>query len=545
MSVVGQVALARASLGLGTGLRSCEPVPPRAHRAENTVVPVGECLEGGGRDFARSVPGGLSGRLLPAESQVGDRGFGRTRNGRETAPPGSAARSRPPAGEQQYKTACDQAAYHDQRPDWDVRAVQQARGEGSRALRQRGAERRGELRGMPTVGRDPTDPAAPGRAGTLRCEGLQPGQVAADHPHHRTASAELDDGGLEGAGAAQDEDMLAAGLARRRRASRHRYDLLVLGELNVDIVVDCGQVRPRYGQVDQFIKHIGLVLGSSGAITAVAAARLGLRTAIIGVVADDEFGRFIFRELGAAGVDTSACRIQTSGCTGATVALLRNGDRAMLTSPALMGDLVPGDVDRDVLASASHVHVSSFYLQRRLQDGLKELLATARRQGTTTSLDPGWDPAGRWVPSLVPVLPEIDFFLPNDAEARKIMGVDRTAAAAAGLARHGPTVVVKRGRDGVLVHSGDTSWSLTAQPVAAVDSTGAGDNFNAGFLTGIAAGLDLATACALGSACGAMATQGYGGTTSSAAGSRAAWQLAMTTRAPAAAGLPPKTSRGQ
>src|SRR4029079_674699 len=136
-----------------------------------------------------------------------------------------------------------------------------------------------------------------------------------------------------------------------------------------------------------------LALGGSGGIVASGAARLGLRVAHVGVVGDDAAGRFVLDQLRERGVDLNWCRVDPTLGTGITVALSRGDDRAMLTSPGTIAALRAEDVPAAALERARHVHVSSFYLQDGLRDGVPGLFARAHAAGATTSLDCGWGPA--------------------------------------------------------------------------------------------------------------------------------------------------------
>lgn len=362
------------------------------------------------------------------------------------------------------------------------------------------------------IGPDSIDPARQGLPGDFADQGPQPILVASDDCHGVTTSAQRMHRGSQNASATEDENLTGLTTWWRTRRRRRRYDLLVLCELNVDVIVHGDSVEPKFGQVDQLVDHIVLTLGSSGAITAVAASRLGLVTAVAGVVGDDLFGEFTLSELRQAQVDTRACLVRPGGVTGATVALSSGSDRAMLTSPGLIGDLTAGEVDQGMFQDAAIVHVSSVYLQRRLRPGLAALLAHARRAGAITSLDPGYDPRERWYDGMDQLLPEVDLFLPNAEEARQIAATPEIEGAAETLSRLSGQVVIKRGAQGVLYRAGERSFRLPGVPADVVDTTGAGDNFNAGFLAGLVAGLGPRVSCALGIACGARATTAYGGT---------------------------------
>src|SRR5436309_1772640 len=147
------------------------------------------------------------------------------------------------------------------------------------------------------------------------------------------------------------------------------FDLLVLGDANPDLVLS-GDVRPEFGQVEKLVDDASLVVGGSGAIMACGAARLGLATAFCGVVADDVFGRFMLVALRAAGVDTKAVVVADDIRTGLSLILSGEADRAILTFIGSIDRLDAGAVDLDLVRSARHVHVSSYFLQRGLHAGL-------------------------------------------------------------------------------------------------------------------------------------------------------------------------------
>ncbi|HEX4812263.1 MAG TPA: carbohydrate kinase family protein [Nonomuraea sp.] len=300
-------------------------------------------------------------------------------------------------------------------------------------------------------------------------------------------------------------------------------DLLVVGELNADVIVECGDVRPSFGQVEDIVEDAEIVLGSSGAITACGAARLGARVALAGVVGDDWLGAFVLERLRDRGVDTTYCVRRPGRRTGMSIVLGARGDRSILTFPGEIGRLSAADVPEVALSAARHVHVSSYFLQYDLWKGLPALFSGARRRGATTSVDPNWDPSHSFAHGLPELLPLIDYLLPNEAEALRISGAGTVESAAAALAARGACTVVKRGADGALLHHPDgTVLTVTAPHVKPVETTGAGDSFDAGLLATLLAGGDLAAALRTASACGALATQGIGGTAAQATAAQAA-----------------------
>jgi sugar/nucleoside kinase (ribokinase family) len=291
-------------------------------------------------------------------------------------------------------------------------------------------------------------------------------------------------------------------------------DLLVLGDVNPDLVLAADDPVPAFGQAERLIDDARLTIGGSGAITACGAARLGVDTALAGVVGDDLFGAFMTTALRDRGVDVAAVTVASDRATGLTVVLAAPDDRAMLTFPGTCADLTCDDVAAELLASVSHVHVSAYFLQTALAPGLPDLFRRAHAVGATTSIDPNWDPAQRWDGGLTALLADTDLFLPNEEEVTRIAGVGDVSEAAVALARTGATVIVKRGGKGALAARADGSPVTveTLPGIVPVDTVGAGDSFNAGVIAATLAGAGLNDALALGCACGALSTQAAGGT---------------------------------
>lgn len=288
------------------------------------------------------------------------------------------------------------------------------------------------------------------------------------------------------------------------------YDVLVLGELNADLILS-GDVVPAWGQSEKLVDDATLVLGSSSAIFACGAARLGLKVAFAGVVGDDPLGRFCREQLVAHGVDPVAVTVDPATRTGITVILQQPDDRAMLTFPGAIAALHAGLIDPALLRAARHLHAGSYFLQTRLQSDVPRLFGAARARGATTSLDTNWDPSGRWegVDALLAVT---DVLLPNEQEACALAGVAHWEDALAHLAARVPLVAIKRGAAGAVAMRGKERASALPPRVPFVDAVGAGDSFDAGFVYGVLAGWSLEQTVRLATACGALSTRAAGGT---------------------------------
>jgi sugar/nucleoside kinase (ribokinase family) len=288
--------------------------------------------------------------------------------------------------------------------------------------------------------------------------------------------------------------------------------LIVIGDCNADLVLS-GNVRPRFGQGENLVHNAELTIGGSAAITACAAVRLGLDCALVATVGNDALGRMQTEALDSAGVDVSSVAIDPEYPTGVTVVLAEPADRAILTSLGAIARLDASTVSAAMLANAAHVHVSAWFLLTDLRPELPGLLRAARAAGATVSLDTNFDPSGHWLDDdLRRALGEVDLLLPNLAEARALSGESDPLAAARVLARRVPAVAVKLGAEGAVVVAGETTASAATPSVEVVDTTGAGDNFNAGFIAGRLEGRSLADSLRLALTCGTLSIAGMGGT---------------------------------
>jgi len=289
------------------------------------------------------------------------------------------------------------------------------------------------------------------------------------------------------------------------------FDLLVAGEINPDLILS-GDVEPVFGQVEKLVDSVSLTIGSSSAIVACGAARLGLKVAFIGICGDDVFGRFMLDEMSQRGVDIGNVIRAQGGSTGLSVILNRGSDRAILTHPGLISVLKAGDVSDGLLRQTRHLHVASYFLQTALQPGLPQLFERARSLGLTTSLDTNYDPSEAWQ-GFDGLLSLTNVFLPNEAEACSLARLEDVDLAADSLAAKVETLAVKLGAAGALGIGNGQKISVASIPVKVVDTVGAGDSFDAGFIFGYLAGWPLEKTLKLAAVCGALSTQAAGGTT--------------------------------
>ena len=288
------------------------------------------------------------------------------------------------------------------------------------------------------------------------------------------------------------------------------FDILVAGEINPDLILS-GDVIPEFGQVEKLVEEATLTVGSSSAIFACGAARLGLRVAFIGVCGEDVFGHFMLDQMQKRNVDVHHVIRRSSGRTGFSVILNRGADRAILTYPGLINALQASDIPEALLDQARHLHVASYFLQTNLQPDLPSLFRRAHSLGLTTSLDANYDPSEKWI-GFNELLSTTDIFFPNKTEALSMARTDEVEAAGQRLAEKSKIVVIKLGARGAALHTKAERIAMPSIPVNDVDAVGAGDTFDAGFLYGYLNRWDLKLSLQLAAICGALSTRGVGGT---------------------------------
>jgi sugar/nucleoside kinase (ribokinase family) len=290
-----------------------------------------------------------------------------------------------------------------------------------------------------------------------------------------------------------------------------RVDVAIAGELNLDLIL-YGLPQELPLEKELLASRFIMTLGSSSAILAHNLASLGLGVIFAGQVGADSFGKIAVEYLRSAGVDVSRVVENGDGIpTGVTVVLPHDSGRRILTYPGTIELLAVSDLDIDALASARHLHLSSLFLQTGLHRGLPDLFTTLKSRGVTISLDTNDDPSGRWDGVLTEVLPLVDILLPNREEVCRIAGRDTVAEALKVLSSKVPLIVVKCGADGALVQNRGNLTSVLPILVDAVDSIGAGDSFNAGFLAAWLHGQTPEESARAGNITGALSTTQAGG----------------------------------
>ncbi|MFC8358416.1 carbohydrate kinase family protein [Streptomyces griseorubiginosus] len=286
-------------------------------------------------------------------------------------------------------------------------------------------------------------------------------------------------------------------------------NVVTMGVHVLDVLVRPVEEIPE-GQGATLVEDIRMTAAGTAAGTALTLAKLGASVRTTGAIGTDPTGDLLVQLLRKAGIDTELLVRRRDTATSASVLPIRpNGDRPSLH--LLGANITYGldDIPWDAVAEASHLHLGGPELIGA--DVAVRVLAHARDHGVVTSVDllaPGY--LGTF-DQIEPLLPYIDFLLPNDdqvlgfsEEEDLVTGARKFLAGGVGL------VAVTRGGDGALLVTAEDTETVPAFEVEVVDTTGCGDAFSAGFLRGVSLGRTPREAAVLGSAAAALVAQGLG-----------------------------------
>ncbi len=255
---------------------------------------------------------------------------------------------------------------------------------------------------------------------------------------------------------------------------------LVIGDLNVDVILTGMTEFPELGR-EIHCGDVQVVMGGSSSIFACRLAQLGASVDILGKVGKDDNGEIVLNTLRSNGVGIEKVMVEENVRTGVTFSLTYPDDKALITFLGSIGLLEGSDIAPELFDGYDHLHVSSIYFQLKLLDSLATVFAEAKKQGLTTSLDPQSDPSNRYE-KIWEILEQTDIFFPNETEAKTIAGSTNLEAALEKISSEVETVAVKRGSLGAIGKRGGKEVAVAPIEIDPVDTTGAGDSFDAGFI---------------------------------------------------------------
>ena len=255
---------------------------------------------------------------------------------------------------------------------------------------------------------------------------------------------------------------------------------LVIGDLNVDVIVSGAPQLPVLGH-EIPCDDVQTVMGGAASIFACRLAQLGGEVDILGKIGADVNGNIALKNLTSSGVGTGKVKVLDGFKTGVTISLTYPENRALVTYMKGFDSLTGDDVDPKIFAEYNHLHISSIYILRNFLSSVSAVLSEAKQRGLTTSLDTNADPLNRYA-YVDDVLGHVDIFFPNNKEAKAISKTGSVHAVLEKLSAKVPTVVIKRGGKGAIGRHDGRTVKVKPYNISPVDTTGAGDCFDAGFV---------------------------------------------------------------
>ena len=272
-----------------------------------------------------------------------------------------------------------------------------------------------------------------------------------------------------------------------------RDRIVAVGEVAVDVIATGMPRIPKKWSEVEIIENFGVYPAGSAGYFAQCLARLGMGCSIVGKIGADQFGEFLLAEFQKEKVDTRFLKISKTDETAITLLLvLRNRKKiSFVTRPPRIES---SDIDFGCLAGASHLHFSGYLMVPSMWGRPTiTLMKRAREEGLQTSLDTQMSITGNWRKPLSGVLEHVDLLFLDQDEARKVSGVSSLKRAGRILLKRGPrTVVVKLGKRGCRIFTGDEDITVPGYTVKALSTVGAGDAFDAGYLYSTAMNWPLA-----------------------------------------------------
>jgi len=297
--------------------------------------------------------------------------------------------------------------------------------------------------------------------------------------------------------------------------AKTRLDVAVLGEIIIDIVHYLPRVPCQKDTWHESVRAEKVVIcpGGAGLYCAQALSKLGAKSGIIGNVGNDALGRLLIDSLNQAGVDTKGIKrlsIETPSCS---ILVIRHEEKISLGGAGSWQELQFEDIDLEYASSAKFLHFGGYYLYPKMWgEPTIKIMKHSQEHGLTTSLDTQMDRSGKYAGKIDQVLKYVDVLFLDEYEAKAITGQDSLSEASAKLLISGPdTVAIKLGTKGCFVSTSNETATIPAFKVKVVDTIGAGDAWDAGFIFGKLNDWDIERSAKFANAVAAFSVMGPGG----------------------------------
>jgi ribokinase len=289
-----------------------------------------------------------------------------------------------------------------------------------------------------------------------------------------------------------------------------KWDAYIYGDVNVDIVIPGVDHLPLPGQED-VVETMNTYVGGGAALFTLGLGKLGLNPVFQGKVGDDCYGRFILEEFNHKHVDSSLIQISTKNQTGISISFTNELDRSFLTYRGTNEEIDWQQVALDQVERSRHIHMTGYAGSKNHRQFYELLKKLKELKDISVSLDVGWDETGEWYEGIYQLLPYIDILFMNETEALHYSRKSNINEAILDFSKADSLVVVKLGGKGSIAYDKNTLYEAKPYSVKAVDTTGAGDAFNAGFVYGFLQGKTIMECLTFGNGCGALSVTALGG----------------------------------
>lgn len=287
-------------------------------------------------------------------------------------------------------------------------------------------------------------------------------------------------------------------------------DVYICGDVNIDLLIPNITALPDGGK-ELVIDNIYTAIGGGAALTSLGLARLGASVDFEGSINADLYGEYIMSEFKKAGVGTRHLHFSNLNRTGISLSFTNKNDRGFITYRGTNAEIDLSSISLEHVKESRFIHITGY--NGKNHDMYLDLLKKVKDLGVRVSFDLGWDDTGLWYQGIAELFDYIDVLFMNETEILHYSGKENVDEAMASFARKGMYLVVKCGKSGSKASDGERNFFCPGIEVEAVDTTGAGDSFNAGFLYGLLVGEDIEKCLKYGNICGAMSVTKYGGNT--------------------------------
>lgn len=292
--------------------------------------------------------------------------------------------------------------------------------------------------------------------------------------------------------------------------------VLCIGILCADILGKTINDLPAKGKLS-IVDEISIQVGGCAANVAIGMSKLGFPPSIIGRIGNDALGDFIRRTLIEANVNIKGLRLDINCSTASSMVMIDTyGERTIIHSMGANAAFNFDDVQLDIVKDAKILLIAGTFLMPSFDGGGTEaLLRYANKNKVVCCMDTAWDTSGEWLSKIKPSLKYLDWFMPSYDEAIELSGREEPSEITKFFLEQGvKNVVLKLGHEGCFIHESGSSgyWVSAYKNISAVDTSGAGDSFCAGFITGLSEGWTIRDCAVFANAVGAHCVMKMGTT---------------------------------